>query len=214
MNENRYGSQIRREQDTRFGPKQPASQMGSMGATALSKAVASGLNSLTLGNAAESGGIDINPDTIDYFAGSYLPGVPTSMARTASTAMKLAAGEPTEVKDWPVARRVVSDVNKGRVYEELDKAKQEIGEYMNVQKNGSPEQRSALAKEHPGWAGVAAGFTVYGKQIGDLQKRKAGIIDGKVKVADASAEKTKIDTRVMELNNRMLKAYNEARARW
>ena len=131
-----------------------------------------------------------------------------------SSAAKIGSGEPTELREYPVARRVWTEPSKGRIYEELQTAKQDIGEKMNVAKNGTTEQKAELSKDYPGWRGVEASFTVFGKQVGDLQKRKAAIIDGKLKVPDDVAEKAKIDERILALNNKMLLAYKTQSARW
>jgi hypothetical protein len=214
MNENRYGSQIHRTQDTRFGPKQPESQMGGMSASAISKGIAQGANAVTGGTAAKAGMVDVNPDSIDALAGMLLPGVPAQAVRALSTAKKLASGEETETREYPGIRRIVAEPSKGKVYEALQEAKQKVGELQNMANNGSAADRADLSKNYPGWRGVEASFTVFGKQVGDLQKRKAAIIDGKLKVADEAAEKTRIDHKVLDLQNKQLHAYTAAAARW
>jgi len=214
MNENRFGSRIYREQSSAYGAKQPESQTGSMSASATSRAIASGLNSLTQGSAAKAGGIDVSPDSIDFWAGTALPGIPTVLGRGLSTLKKIATGEATETKEYPVVRRVLAEPSKGKVYEALQDAKAEINEFQNIAKNGTPEERRELAKEHPGWAGIDATFKAMTKQTGELYKRKAAIIDGKLKVDDEATEKNRIDKKIEELNNRMLKSYTVTVAKW
>ena len=214
MNENRYGSQIARTQDSHFGPKMPNSQMGSMSATAMSKGAANLLNRATNGSAGRAGGLDINPDTIDFIFQSVFPGVISTAARSVSTVSKMAAGEPTESKDYPGVRRVWTEPSKGKIAEALTDAKTKIGELQNMAKNGDASDRTDLTKNYPGWGGVAAGFSVWGKQVGDLQKRKAAIIDGKIKVADETAEKKRLDDRIQVIQNKMLSTYNATSSRW
>jgi hypothetical protein len=214
MNENTFGSKIARTQDTHFGPKQPDSAMGSLGASKTSKVITSTLNSVTGGSAAKAGAIDINPDTVDFIAATLLPGLPTAAYKATDTGFKILADERTEVKNYPFVRRVVSEPSKGKVYEELQTAKNEIREFQNVMKNGDYADRTELAKEHPGWAGVSATFTAHSKTVGDLQKRKAGIVDGKIKVPNETAEINRIDDRIETLNNKMLLTYKTVSARW
>jgi hypothetical protein len=216
-NESDRGGQITRTQDARFGPKMPEASMGKASATTGAKWLSSVLGKIGGGSASDVpkiGMLDINPDAIDYFAGAVAPGILTTAARSASTIQKIGSDEPIEMKDIPVARRVVSSPSPGKVYEALGDAKEELGNMLNIPKNGSAEERRRLAAEHPGWAGVAATFTALTQQTSALQKRKAAIVDGKIHVTNEAAEKKSIDDKVTALDNRMLKRYNETAAHW
>jgi hypothetical protein len=111
MNKDWAGRPIVPEQP-QFGAPKPNSERYWESVTGASKAVARGLNSITGGNRAKAGAVDLSPEWIDYFTSFFLGGAGDIFRRSADVIQRAFSGQPIALKDVPLLRRFAGEKNE------------------------------------------------------------------------------------------------------
>jgi len=212
LNENSFGSPIRKEVPAGQVQYQPNSQMYFPSVSAPMKAFTRMLNEISGGSTTVKGAIDINPENLDYLAKTIFPGVGATALRAVSVASKSADDRKIEAREIPFVRQIIAEPSKGYQMEKMNEIKEEMQNLANRQKNGDEEDRKTLAK-YPGWAGVNAVLSDANSQIKELSQRRAKIMDGKIKVANEGPELDRIEEKIRTIENRVIARYEAAKAK-
>jgi len=94
-----------------FGRAKPNSQMFFSGASKMSREVANFLNSLSGGDKIRPGSVDESPETLDMLWDTTTGAAGRLVYDAIDTPAKVMSGEDTEMRDWPIARKVFGSVN-------------------------------------------------------------------------------------------------------
>jgi hypothetical protein len=209
-NEDYFGSQIYNENFPMGTPK-PESSMGRRTTPEVFKQISTFLNEVTGGNAAESGGIDIAPESMYYIykfaiggTGKFLQNV----AETAGTAIDIAGGQEKELetRKLPFVRKVYGEPNKyadqATFFDNYDEVRQKLE---------AVKQKVASEKDMENISGIAATEGAYkeiSKQLKELRefKKAAEKIEDPVK---RTAKLNKLDERYYALIRKANGVYNK-----
>jgi hypothetical protein len=141
INKNFMGNPIIPEQ--KYGPEKSQSHQSFKSTSELSKTATEALNEWTGGTKYLPGMVDIPPDLLDYFFGTFLGSAGRTVERIASLPYKLATGkevQPTEIPGLRVVRAKVSDQGDITKFydteEELGRIYAQAKDYVEAKKRG------------------------------------------------------------------------------
>jgi hypothetical protein len=148
LNENFFGAPIYKEQ--RFGPPKAKSHQFFKSTSEVSKTVAQSLNEITGGHAYKPGWADVSPDVMDYVAEYLAGGMGKTLNRGASSIAKATTGKPVSVKEIPVVRRFLGEVDDrqetNNFYDSIEKVQQAAANHKYLLETDKLKAKKFMAK--------------------------------------------------------------------
>lgn len=208
-NKNFMGTPIMPEQDP-FGVKKPESERSFRSVSLASKMFAQELNSLTGGNAARSGAIDVSPEAFDHWAQFVTGGSGTFIQRSADTFYRALSGDGKDIRwnDIPFARRLIEGNNeyytRTRYYEIRDAARIAEAEMTLFRKAHDSEGIAQAKKDHGPEFRVSGVIEATDDLLKDLRESRK-LVEGSATLSD-EARKAKLDAIEAKMDAAMTKA--------
>jgi len=146
VNENHFGASIYNENMPFDKSPEPDSNLGRPNTNAIFKNMSKFMNEATGGSDYVSGGIDVNPNTLEYLMEYYSGGLGKFVNRTAATintAKDKIEGKPVdfEMNKIPFVRKFVGEKNKYVDKSDYFEGSTEVRQLYEEYKNNTPENR-------------------------------------------------------------------------
>jgi predicted RNA methylase len=202
-NKDYTGAEISKEDFNKLHPT-PGFSRSRDGATALSKWIAEGLNTLTFGNHYKQGFISPTADQIDYLAGQIAGGVGREGSKAVQSIAALANGEDLPWNKIPGAGRLYGNVNEksaqqGRFYEYIKDLNELGAEYKGRIKDGDIAGAKQFLKENPVvQIQISKAGDKFERKISELRSMMRHSTDPKMK----QRIRDNIEARISEFNKR------------
>jgi len=210
MNQDAFGRPIAKEDLNPMAPT-PGFKRAKEGATGFSKAVAEGLNAITLGNQDKPGMLSPTPDQIDFLMGYIGGGVGREVAKSMQTGVAMGQDllsierEQLPTNRVPLLGRIYGDttepmVTNQKVFNITKELNILQAQYKGMMERGEKEEARAFRAEHPELA-LQDDFAKFSRGGSKQKKERVKLREeGEVGKINTMAEKK--ETKAQELLRR------------
>ena len=169
MNENRFGSAIRKETPGWVLTKLPNSKQFFDSTTYFSRWATEKLSSMTGGKNGLAGSVDINPALLDHLVQSYVPGLPAQLFRSADVAYRKSLGLEMPEKNPPFLGRVMSIAPEGYDAGAINKFGEYVETTYNAMKTMPWQEQDKMRAENPNLGDMHMVVTTYRNYVNTQQ---------------------------------------------